>query len=103
MTILTGPGIGRLLPMPFLTPHAWHAAVAVPLIWPVIGMIADRRRTGSIHPAWFWIVGGIVGVQIVADLIAYSSLGVALTEAVVHGTAGADRPMTAFVPPGFAL
>jgi hypothetical protein len=102
MAILTGPGFGRLLPMPLLAPHAWHVAVFVPLIWPLIGMIADRRRTGTIHPAWFWMVGAVIGTQILADLIAYSPLGVALTDAVIADTPGGQRPMEALVPPGFA-
>lgn len=103
MAILTGPGIGRLLPMPLLAPHAWHVAVFMPLIWPVIGMIADRYRTGTVHPAWFWVVGSIIGTQIVADLIAYSPLGVAFVDAVISGTPGAQRPIAAFVPPGSGL
>ena len=28
MTILTGPGLGRLLPMPLMIPHAWRLMVA---------------------------------------------------------------------------
>lgn len=103
MTILTGPGIGRLLPMPLLIPQAWHIANAVPLIFPVIAMIADKRRSGTIHRAWFWGVGAIVVVQVLADLVAYSAMGVSLTEQVVAGTPGAARPMAAFLPPGLTM
>lgn len=98
MAILTGPGFGRLLPMPLLIPHAWHVNVAVSLLWPVVGMIADRRRTGSVHPAWFYGIGAVIGVQIAADLVAYSSWGASLTQDLVAGTPGAQRPMQAFLP-----
>ncbi|MFA6219122.1 MAG: hypothetical protein WC692_05025 [Erythrobacter sp.] len=103
MTILTGPGVGRLLPMPLLIPNAWRLVVFVPLIFPLIAMVAEKRRTGSIHRAWFWGVGSVIAVQIIADIIAYSTLGVSLTEQMLAGTPGAERPMAAFLPPGFAM
>lgn len=100
MTYLTGPGLGRLLPMPLLIPNAWRIMVLVTLVFPVIGMIADVRRSGKVHPAWYWGIASLVGMQLVAELIAYSSLGVALTHWVIDGSAGAARPMHAFLPPG---
>jgi hypothetical protein len=100
MSILTGPGLGRLLPMPLMMPNAWRIMVVVTMVFPVIMMIADQRRNGRVHPAWFWGVGVVVGVQVIADLIAYSAFGVSLTQSVLAGTAGAERPMAAFMPPG---
>jgi hypothetical protein len=100
MTFLTGPGLGRLLPMPLLIPNAWRIMIAATLIFPAIGMIADLRRNGRVHAAWYWGVGAIVGMQLVAELLAYSSMGVSLTQWVVAGSAGAARPMHAFLPPG---
>jgi hypothetical protein len=100
MAILTGPGLGRLLPMPLMMPNAWRIMVVVTMLFPVIMMIADKRRNGRVHPAWFWGVGIVLGVQLIADLIAYSSFGVSLTQSVLAGTAGAARPMAAFMPPG---
>lgn len=103
MAILTGPGLGRLLPLPLMMPNAWRITIAATLIFPLIGMIADYRRSGRVHQAWFWGVGLVLGAQIVADLIAYSPLGVSLTEQVLAGTPGAERPMAAFMPPGFSM
>jgi hypothetical protein len=100
MTILTGPGLGRLLPMPLLIPNAWRIMIVAIMVFPLIGMIADFRRSGKVHPAWFWGVGAVLATQVVADLIAYSSMGIALTHWVVDGSAGAVRPMHAFLPPG---
>ena len=98
--ILTGPGIGRLTPNPLLEPYAWWiGAVGLPLIFPVIGMIADKRRYGRVHPAWFWGIGLVIGVQAVADLVAYSDWGVAFTTDFIAGTPGAERSMQAFLPP----
>ena len=98
--ILTGPGIGRLTPNPLLEPYAWWiGAVGLPLIFPVIGMIADKRRYGRVHPAWLWGIGLVIGVQAVADLVAYSDWGVAFTKDFIAGTPGAERSMQAFLPP----
>jgi hypothetical protein len=102
MSILTGPGLGRLLPMPLLMPNAWRIVIAITLVFPLIGMIADKRRLGHVHAAWFWGVGAIVLVQVVADLIAYSAWGVSLTQSLLEGTPGGQRPMAAFLPPGLA-
>jgi hypothetical protein len=98
--ILTGPGIGRLTPNPLLEPYAWWiGAVGLPLIFPIVGMLADKRRYGKVHPAWLWGVGGVIGLQAIADLIAYSPMGIEFTEWFLAGTPGADRPMAAFLPP----
>lgn len=98
MAILTGPGLGRLLPMPLLVPNAWRIIVGLTLLFPLIGMIADLRRSGRVHPAWLWGAGAIVAVQAVGDLVAYSGLGIAITEAVLADSVGAERPMAAYLP-----
>lgn len=98
MALLTGPGFGRLLPMPFLIPWGWWAANLAPLVFPLVGMLADRRRYGAIHPAWLRGIGVAVGALLLTDLLAYSSIGYALTERVLAGTPGAARQMAAFFP-----
>jgi hypothetical protein len=100
MISLTGPGFGRLLPMPFLIPWAWWvAAVGIPLIFALVGVIRDRRRRGNVHPAWWWGIGALIGSQLLADAIAYSPLGYSITQSVIEGTPGAARDMKAFFPP----
>src|SRR5690606_10065512 len=97
--VLTGPGVGRLLPMPLLIPYAWYiGTVLLPLLFPAIGMLADKRRYGRVHPAWLWGVGLVLALQVIADLIGYSPWGIAFTEWFLAGTPGAERPMEAFVP-----
>jgi len=99
MAALTGPGFGRLLPMPFLIPWGWWiASVAVPMIFPIIGMLRDRKRTGRVHPARLWGAGALIASQILADAIAYSPVGYDLTRSVVAGTPGADRDIKAHWP-----
>lgn len=103
MVIPTGPGIGRLLPMPLPIPNAWTISFAATLIFPAIVMAADLKRFGRVHPALLWGTGINIGVFVGSLLLAYSPLGYAFTKAMIAGTAGAERPMPAFLPQGFAM
>ena len=103
MAILTGPGLGRLLPMPLMIPNAWTVAILSTLIFPAIAMVADLRRRGRVHPALAWGTGVYLATFAGSMLLAYSPLGYALTGMIVAGTPGAERPMGAFLPPGFAM
>lgn len=103
MSILTGPGFGRLLPMPLLIPNAWTIAFLATLVFPVIAMIVDKRQNGRVHPAYWWGMGIAVVSFVASMLLAYSPAGYALTEWVITGTPGAERPMEAFLPPGFTM
>lgn len=103
MSILTGPGIGRMLPAPLMIPYAWPISIAITWIFPLIGMWADWRRDGRVHPAYWWGMGINVGVFVGSMLLAYSPAGYAFTEWLIAGTPGAERPMAAFLPPGFAM
>lgn len=97
--MLLGPGLGRL-PLPNLIPYAWYAeAVLPPILFAGVGILADRRRYGRAHPAWFCAISLVIGLQLVADLIAYSDWGIGFTEQFVAGTPGAGRSLEAFVPP----
>ena len=103
MSALTGPGLGRLLPMPLLIPNAWAIAVSASFVFGVVAMVADWRANGRVHPAYWWGMGINVGVFLASMMLAYSPLGIAITEWVVAGTPGAERPMGPFLPPGFAI
>jgi hypothetical protein len=98
--MLLGPGVGRLLPAPLFIPYAWYVTAVLPaVLFPAIGMLADKRRYGAMHPAWLWGIGIVLGLQVAADLFAYSDAGVAFTQAFLAGTPGAERGMEAFMPP----
>lgn len=98
MALLTGPGLGRLLPMPLLMPHAWWAALAAVLVFPVIGAVADWRRTGQAHPAWGVAIAAFLALQLIADAIAFSPMGTALAQTVAAGSPGSHRPLTPYWP-----
>jgi len=99
MALLTGPAFGRMLPMPLLIPWAYHAALASTLTLPLVGMIADARRSGRVHPAWWYALGGIAATEVVTDLIAFSPIGLALYGWVTAGSPGAAIAPLAFGAP----
>ncbi|WP_301751651.1 hypothetical protein [uncultured Erythrobacter sp.] len=103
MSALTGPGLGRLLPMPLLIPNAWTIAVAASFVFGAVAMLVDWRSNGRVHPAYWWGMGINVGGFLASMALAYSPIGYAITEAVIAGTPGAERPMGPFLPPGFTM
>ena len=96
---ISGAGVGRLVPLPLVIPYAWWVNVGLTLVFPLIGMLADKRRYGEVHPAWWWGTGMVVAVLIAGEIIAYSAWGIRFTEWYLAGSPGADRPMEAFRPP----
>ncbi|WP_129586220.1 hypothetical protein [Sphingomonas montana] len=88
MATLTGPAVGRILPMPLMIPWAgWGVFFAI-MLFPIAGIVMDLRRSGRAHPAWWWGTGTIFVIQIAMDVIAASSPGLALYDAVVKGGPG---------------
>lgn len=98
MAMLTGPAFGRMLPMPLLIPWAYHAALLCTFIWPLVGVIADQRRDGRIHPAWAWGLGGMLVTEALTDIISFSPIGLALYKLVVAGSIGETIAPLAFPP-----
>ncbi len=99
MSLLLGPGFGRLLPMPLLAPWAWEATVVACLLFPVAGMVADLRRGGRVHAAWGWGVATILASTLLTEAITYSPVGGAIYRAVAAGSPGADVAPLGFPPP----
>jgi len=101
MAMMVGPGVGRLLPMPLLAPWAWETSFVVCLVFPLAGMIADQRRSGRIHPAWFVGLAATCAVFVVTEAVTYSPAGTALYNAVAAGSKGAAiPPLELGHPPG---
>lgn len=97
--MLIGPGLGRIVPTPLLIPYAWYLTELLPaVLLPVIGMVADKRIHGRIHPAWSVGIAAVVITQLVADIIAYSPIGYRFTEWFLAGSPGAERAVEAFFP-----
>ncbi|WP_292973053.1 hypothetical protein [Novosphingobium sp.] len=104
MALLTGPAIGRLLPMPLLTPYAFEAAGLGCSLFMIAGMLRDRRRLGAIHPAWWYGLAALAVNLVGAQAIAHSPLGDALYRTVVAGSPGETIPGMEFpLPPGTPL
>jgi hypothetical protein len=99
MAMLLGPGFGRLLPAPLLVPFAWEATFAGSLLFPLVGMAADLRRSGRVHPAWWWGVGAMLACLALVEAITYSPVGTALYNGAAAGSPGAAVPPLAFPPP----
>ena len=99
MTAIIGPGFGRLLPMPLLIPYAFELAGIVGLVFPVAGMIRDYRKSGRVHPAWYWGIAAILSVIPVSHIIANSALGDQIYSTVTSGHPGANVPGLEFPPP----
>ncbi len=99
MTMLLPPAFGRLLPLPLLQPLAWEAAFAPTLLFPILGMLADRRRSGRVHPGWWWGIGAIGVYFLLVEIITYSPIGTAIYQAVTDGSVGAAKPPLDFSPP----
>jgi hypothetical protein len=96
MSLLLGPGFGRLLPMPLLAPWAWEASLLACLIFPVAGVAWDLRRNGKVHPAWIWGLGVMAGCLVLTEAVTYGPAGAALYRKVTAGSPGA-----AVAPLGF--
>ena len=99
MSLLLGPGFGRLLPLPVLAPWAWEATVVACLLFPLAGVVADLRRDGRVHPAWGWGLAVIIGAVALTEAITYSPAGAAFYDAVSAGSPGAAVPALEFAPP----
>jgi len=103
MSILLGPGLGRLLPMPLLIPWAWEATLVVSMIFPLAGMWTDKRRNGRVHPAWNWGVATMIATLLLTELVTYSPVGTAVYNAVSAGSPGAIVAPLAFPAPPVAF
>ena len=99
MAVLTAPAFGRLLPGPLMIPWAGWGIFAATMIFPLVGVAADLRRSGRVHPAWWWGIAAMIAIQCGIVLIARSSLGIAFYAAVTHGHPGAAFPAFAYPPP----
>lgn len=97
--ILMGPGFGRLLPLPLLTPLAFEATFVATLLFPLAGVIADARRSGRVHPAWGYGVATMLASLLLTEAVAYSPVGQALYRGVTAGSPGADVAPLEFPPP----
>ncbi len=96
---LLAPAFGRLLPMPLIRPWAFELVAVFVMLVPLVGIVADRRRTGRVHPAWLWGTSAILLSLIAVEVVTYGPAGEALYRAVTTGTPGATVDPYTFPPP----
>jgi hypothetical protein len=98
MAGISGPGFGRLLPMPLLVPWAWEISNACGAVFLAAGMLRDKRVNGAVHPAWWVGLLTLFGWIALGEVLAYSQWGIDFTRALMEGYPGAARPMEAYLP-----
>ena len=103
MSMLMGPGIARLLPMPLLQPWAWETTSAVCLLFPLAGIYADIRRTGHVHPAWRYGIGAMLAGVALTEVLTYSPIGTAIYNAAVKGSPAESIAPLEFRTPAQAI
>jgi uncharacterized integral membrane protein len=100
LATITGPGLGRILPVPFMIPWSWTvSAWLAPLVFPLIGMAGDYARTRRVHPAWLWGIAAMTGSFLIGQAVAFSPWGESIVRSALAGTPGAARPLAAHWPP----
>jgi len=98
MAVLAAPGVARLLPIPLFVPYAFPALFAASLLFPVLGMLADRKRLGHVHPAWWWGCALPLLALLIGEAFAATDWAEAVTLDVIAGTPGAERPFGPYMP-----
>ncbi|PZT90527.1 MAG: hypothetical protein DI637_03695 [Citromicrobium sp.] len=94
------PGIARLIPPTLTMPYAIPKLFLLVSLFPLAGMVMDRRVNGRIHPAWWWSLLLPPVAVLFGELL--DTWGVASEWVASHvaGTPGGQRPSEAFMPPG---
>lgn len=100
MVTVGSPGIARLLPLPYLIPYVFPALFAVVSIFPIAGMIMDRRVHGRVHPAWWWALLAPLAALALGEAVYATGIADQWVANWVAGTSGAERPAGPFLPPG---
>lgn len=98
MAMIMGQALGRLLPLPLLIPYVGWSIFAVTLLFPIAGVIADIRRSGRVHPAWWWGMGTMTASYLLIEAIVRSPLASVLYAAVTAGSPGAAVTPLAYPP-----
>lgn len=99
MSMLLAPAFGRLLPLPLLQPWAWEASFVAGLLFPIVGVWSDMRRSGRVHPAWFYGIATMISAFVLIEAITYSPVGSAIYGQVTAGSPGASVAPLDFAPP----
>ncbi|MDR3527937.1 MAG: hypothetical protein P4L57_11715 [Rhizomicrobium sp.] len=80
MIAILGPAWGRMLPMTLLGPFGGFAVMGMQMLYVAPAMIFDWRQRGSIHPAYYWVLGALFAECIGTPLLGMSPPFVALAK-----------------------
>lgn len=100
MVTVGAPGIARLLPLPLFMPYVFPALFAVVSLFPIAGMVMDRRVHGRVHPAWWWALLVPIAALLVGEAIGGTGYATEWVAGHVEGTPGGERSPGPFMPPG---
>ncbi|WP_128891890.1 hypothetical protein [Erythrobacter sp. HKB08] len=103
MATVGSPGLARLLPLPLTIPYTFTVVFIAAALFPIIGMIADKRLHGSVHRAWLWTLVVPFAALAIGEIVASTDWAQDYTAAHVAGYPGGERPAEAFVPPDFGV
>lgn len=100
IVLVSNPGIARLLPLPLFVPYTFTMVFLITALFPIAGMVMDRRVNGHIHPAWWWALLVPVAALLLGEAIDASGYASEWVAGHVAGTPGGERPPGPFMPPG---
>lgn len=92
MAAIMGPAFGRLLPAPLLMYWQLTAVFIAMAVFPIAGIVRDKRRYGRVHPAWWLGLGALLLLHLTTETIGRSAFAAALYDRTVVGTPGARAP-----------
>lgn len=92
MAALIIVAVNRLMPVSVLFAVMSLASSLAILLFPLAGMVFDRRRFGRVHPAWLWGLGALIISGLTTEMLGRSAFIGAAVETITAGTPGALHP-----------
>jgi hypothetical protein len=75
------------------------ASSLVILLFPLAGMIRDKRHSGRVHPAWAWGLAALVVTGLATEVVGRSALADAAVTMVTEGQPAARTAPLASITP----
>lgn len=95
MAALIITAVNRLVPVPVLFAIMSLASSLAILLFPLAGMLFDKRRDGRVHPAWLWGASVLIVSGATTETLGRSMLAGKVVETITSGSPGASRPAMA--------
>lgn len=85
MAALLVTPVNRWMPVPVLFAVMSLASSLVILLFPLAGMVRDKRLSGRVHPAWAWGLAALAVTGIATEVVGRSALAGAAVAAITAG------------------